>query len=286
METFELKIDFVRDSPNPGRVFRSMARLIESFEKMDHDILDSFGFTSSSQILLQDIEAGSIKAVLKWILELPDQEALRDGDWKKLIGRMLDDCRVFFLKKIENKPIINSKDQLEKIQKQIAATIQKFLNELLPNRNIIPLQRILNTIKTIESAIKELTNDDIVTYSSNQQIIAIPYNLAVDLDLENENSEQSLFNNRLRIILPVKKPDLMGDSQWELYFQNKVIRAKILDTLWLEEFHNHRIEIKPGDALDAELKTVVEESSSEHISPKHNILKVYNIVSRSEWIQD
>src|SRR6476660_8021454 len=116
MADYELKIDFLPNSRNPSRVFRSMAGLIDSFSQFDRDFIGSIDLPITSELLLHDIERSSLRAILRWLLQLPDKEALREGDWKKLIGRIVDDARTYLLKKLNEEPRISRKAQLEDIQ--------------------------------------------------------------------------------------------------------------------------------------------------------------------------
>lgn len=67
---FCIEVDYEKDSPNPSRIFKAMSDLIDTFQKVDThlvNILDRAG------ILLEDIEASSLKAWLRTILnKIPD----------------------------------------------------------------------------------------------------------------------------------------------------------------------------------------------------------------------
>ena len=47
----------------------------------------------------------------------------------------------------------------------------------------------------------------------------------------------------------MKKPDFLGDSQWEFKHGKKTIRAKVADETWLNTFRKREIDVRPGDAL-------------------------------------
>ncbi len=51
------------------------------------------------------------------------------------------------------------------------------------------------------------------------------------------------------MILPVKKPDYLGTSKWELRHGRKSILAKIEDAKWLKKFQNREVDVRPGDTL-------------------------------------
>ena len=51
------------------------------------------------------------------------------------------------------------------------------------------------------------------------------------------------------MILAVRRPDYLGETQWEFRHGKRTIRAKIEDTNWLARFQDRRVDVRPGDAL-------------------------------------
>jgi hypothetical protein len=62
--SFEIKIDFEKHSDRPGRVFQSMAQMIESFQVIDNDFLFPFDVRAETFLILEDIKAGSLRTRL------------------------------------------------------------------------------------------------------------------------------------------------------------------------------------------------------------------------------
>jgi hypothetical protein len=51
------------------------------------------------------------------------------------------------------------------------------------------------------------------------------------------------------LILKIKKPDYLGQSKWELQFDDRIREAKILDDVWLRKFQSRDEDVRPGDAI-------------------------------------
>ncbi len=283
MADYELKIDFATDSPNPSRVFRSMTGLIESFDRFDRDFLGSLDLYVDSQLVLHDVERGSLKATLRRILNVPDQQALREGDWKKMVGRMIDDGRQFLLRKLEEKPKVTSREHLLEIQTGLVKIVSTAPLSLIHVPNPIPLARLLATIESFESSVTVLASDDSVTYRSEYTEQRVTKEISVDPAVEEELLEAVPVQLPTRVQLPVKKPDLIGDSQWDLYLGGHVIRAKILDTDWLSKFHNRSIALRPGDALDALLEiTLLKTPTGDVVGYRYQVSQVFGVMPRTE----
>src|SRR5690554_1052976 len=86
---FEVKINFETGSEKPSRVFKSMADIIDSLSIIDKGLIGSFAIDIRSDMVLEDIQAGSLKACLRNMLTAVDDDALKELDWKKLIGSFL-----------------------------------------------------------------------------------------------------------------------------------------------------------------------------------------------------
>lgn len=286
MQDYEITINFVPDTADPARVFNSMAGLIGAFDRFDNELLDSIDLPLASTILLHDIERGSLKAIFKWILKTPDKEALRDGDWKKVLGRMIDDGRDFLLQKLENEPAIAEKRQLAEIQQGLTQIAAKAPMQLLPHPAPIPLHRVLATLQAFESSTRGLVKGDSAVYTSEQIERIISRDIVISPGLEEELYELIPISQPTRVFLPVKKPDLIGDSQWDLYLQGRVIRAKILDSEWLRKFHNRIVELKCGDALDALLDiTLLKTAEGEIVGYRYQVLTVYDVKEKVSYTQ-
>ena len=55
------------------------------------------------------------------------------------------------------------------------------------------------------------------------------------------------------MLLKVKRPDFLGEAQWDFRHGSNLIKARITDMGWLDEFHARRVVVQPGDALDADV---------------------------------
>lgn len=279
MSEYQLKIDFVPDSGSPSRVFHSMAGLIDSFSRFDRDLVDCIDLPIASQLLLHDIERGSLKAILRWILQTPDREALREGDWKKVLGRVIDDGRTYLLKRLDDQPRIVDKEQLTDIQAGLTEIVSAVPAGLIHVPRPIPLPRLLTAIQSVESSTRILIEGDSASYRSEYSERRISTRIEIGPSLEDELLETIPIQRPTRIQLPVKKPDLISDSQWDLYMGSHVIRAKILDVEWLTKFHKRVIELKPGDALDALLEiTLLQSHDGEIVNYKYQVLQVFGVM--------
>jgi hypothetical protein len=80
---FAITVDFVRGKGDPSRPFRTMIDLMEALARFDKDLVRSIDVSIEPVLLLEDVEAGSIKSWFISVLRSSDDTALRSGDWKR-----------------------------------------------------------------------------------------------------------------------------------------------------------------------------------------------------------
>ena len=96
--------------------------------------------------------------------------------------------------------------------------------------------------------------------------IAIPAHVP-----EKNNSENS---NTMRVLLPIKKPDLLGNGAWSFKYGKRTINATIEDKEFMLSVHQGKSSYKAGDKLDVDLTTITK------LSPSNSLLKETYIISR------
>ena len=67
---FGFKIDFVRNTEDPARVFRAFSGLIDFCQVTDKTLIKSLDIDIEPDLLLDNIEQGSISVWLKFFLSL------------------------------------------------------------------------------------------------------------------------------------------------------------------------------------------------------------------------
>jgi hypothetical protein len=76
------------------------------------------------------------------------------------------------------------------------------------------------------------------------------------------------------MILKIKKPDYLGESQWEFRHGNRKIMASIIDKDWLINFHSRRIDVRPGDSLRCDMRIDANYGFDGEVVAEHYIIMV------------
>lgn len=269
---FYIKIDFEKGSRNPSRIFTTMSNLVDTFQVIDTEFAKSIDSKITSVLLLEDIESGSLKSFFKNILESVDDNALKAGDWKKVVGTYLLKVKYILLSFLKDKDKIDNRIQVEGLQNDILKLAEDTDVRDLPGYAPIPMERLLYSIYRLSNSVKNLSEKDDAKYISNEGAVSINKNFDYDSEAVENLLTKETLSNKIEMILKVKKPDYLGESMWEFKHGDRAIQAKIIDTNWLNNFHLRKFDIRPGDSLRAIVETRVKYGFSGEVIAVHNFV--------------
>lgn len=277
-DSFVLKIDYEKDTPRPSRVFRAMSELIEGFQSLDNNLVQAFPVKVSPVLLLEDIQVGSLRTVIKNVLNNIEDEALKNLEWKKMIGGFLVQGKHAVLQWIEQREQIESRKALEELAQNIWLLAEGTMVLHLPHYSPPPLPLLIKDLAMISEATRHLGPNDVATFESDGITSGFNKKFHVDVEFAEELLTDEKISNRSEVLLRVKKPDYLGESMWEFVHAGHVIRARIEDHDWLVQFQFQRIEVLPGDALRVQLETTTHHGSDgSEIMTYYRILKVIGV---------
>ena len=176
--------------------------------------------------------------------------------------------------------------EAEDLQEELAS-IAEDEGAVIPLQSArVPLPNLLHALRQVGTANRDLHADDDVQVTVGDSLVA----LNTDFHLPPERVETLLTNEthtqRGVYRLDVKKPDYLGSSMWQFRLEDRVIDAKILHSDWVERFQQGSIELRPGDALLAEM--LVEArlgAAGEMVSTHYYVARVLRVVHDSPHAQ-
>lgn len=285
-DSFVLKINYEKDSPRPSRVFRAMSELIEGFQSLDNDLVQAFPVKVSPVLLLEDIQVGSLITVIKNVLTGIEDEALKNLEWKKMIGGFLVQGKHTVLQWIERREQIESRQALDELAQRLQRLAEGTKVLHLPHYSPPALPLLIKDLALIGNATSQLGPNDIATYESAGTTSEFNKKFHVDAEFAEELLTDETISNRSEVLLRVKKPDYLGESMWEFVHAGHVIRAKIEDHDWVVSFQFQKVEVLPGDALRVQLETITHHAADgSEIITYYRILKVIGVKRASGGTQ-
>jgi hypothetical protein len=247
---FCLEIKFKKDFGDPTRVFRSMTSMIEGLQQLDTHLVRSIHSGMKPVLLLEDIEVSSIRTWFKLCLEQVHDDALKNLNWKPLVGQYLVKGKYMILKFLEEREKVTSYAEIEALEQALVAEAMATDVRRIPYYQPISKRQLLEDMITITDAIKPLSEWDEARYITPSNTAKFNFSFAITPETIEEILVKETITNEETLILKVKKPDYLGESKWEFQI-GKIITAKIEDAAWLVNFRGRKPEarILPGDSL-------------------------------------
>ncbi|MBS0383727.1 MAG: hypothetical protein JSS00_00080 [Proteobacteria bacterium] len=277
MADFAFYIDFKRGTGSPSRVFTATSEFIRACERFDRELLKSIDSRIETVLILEDIEAGSLKTWLRNQLVAADDDALKKMDWKRLVGKYLVDAKYAALRFLDDGSAPRELPKLSReIQQIAAATDVRHLPDYAP-----PSPRaLLDALKDFQSVKDALSIDDRAKYIAGERQLEINLSVRWNVDeIEALAVKQVMRSPPSPMILAVKKPDYLGNSQWDVRLGRRTIQAKIQDSEWLRRFQNREIDVRPGDALQCMVEVEhLYGHDNELIAEHYTVLSVDNVL--------
>lgn len=276
---FCVNITFPKGTRNPQRLLKSAAAYIDALNSLDSLLVSSIDAQIKPIFVLEEIELGSIKLWLKQALEAVNDNALENLDWKPLVGQYLVKAKHLLLKKLEGKTALTDRNTLEALASDLSEAAQQTGVRKLPAYRAINALALAQEAQSISAALACLEAGDAITFQSDEGDAVLTAEFVVTQeDIVNLFSGESISNDIERILM-VRRPDFLGEAKWEFRYEKKPFSAKLIDEAWLDDFHNGRVDIRPGDALRVVLReTVIYDNNGEVMREEREILTVINII--------
>lgn len=278
-DQIEIRIEFERNVGDPTRIFRSMAGLIESVQLLDSHLALSIGTTVRTTLVLQDVEAASLKAKLRtFIEEIPD-EAVKAGEVKKVIGHFLLKAKHKVLDWCGERDVISNRDEVKLLEADIHALAQQSDIKLIPAYAPVEIATLLSDISAIKDALNYLGSRDKASLESSEGRSEYNPALVVSETMVRELVTRETIAAKGERILKVKKPDYLGTSKWGFKYAGHMIEAKVLDGSWLARFQSNQEPVHPGDSLRVVLSEAVSYGyDNEIVHTEYEVLEVIGVI--------
>jgi hypothetical protein len=279
---FGIEVAFTPGTPDPSRVFRSMTALIDSFQRFDKELVQSIDNAIEPILLLEDIEAGSIRTWLRNAISSVDDSALKDGDWKKVVGSYLLKAKHIVVKKLEGKTEITNRNDIKEIEAEILDAARATDIQRIPTYRPLPETKIVQVIAQLGTALAHLTATDSAKLITAEGEAAFNLALRVSPDSLRDLLVKESLSHEAVWILKVKRPDYLGESMWDFKLGDHPMQAKISDLEWLRNFQERNIDVRPGDAVRAIVRQTIHYGyEADIVYEHHEVLKVLEVIELS-----
>lgn len=276
---FTVKIDFARHSPDPARVFRTAQELIASFETIDRRLAGALDSGVKTTLLLEDIEAGSLRIRLAQVLDSVDDGAVRELSIRKAVGSYLVKGKHILVEFLNRSSTITDRADIEAVRGELLQAAEDTNVRKIPIYRPLTPAEIVASASEISAAKRHLMKGDSLMLESGAETTS--FDLAASMapeDMEGLLTRESLISKGPMILL-VRRPNYLGNTQWGFRHGRQNVVAKIEDHVWLQRFQARQIDVRPGDALRALVEVKVDYGfDNEVVRQTHTIKMVEDVL--------
>lgn len=276
---FAFTIDFAKGTGDPRRVFDAAVLLIDGFEALDGAVATSVDSQIKTLMVLEDIEAGSLKVWIRNLLERIDDRDLREGEWKKIVGKALARARLLALEFL-NDDKADAGTAVDLLRRELQQIAEDTNIKHLPAYPPIHEAKLIGSLDAIQEAKRSLGPGDKLKIETDDKVFEVDLSQTWEpSEVLPEPPDLQQTTSMGTIILTIRKAALLGDAMWQFGHGKTTISAKILDEKWLEDFHARKIPLFSGDALKCEVKWIYGyDDSGTLVETKLEILKVIQVI--------
>ena len=281
---FCLEVDFDKESDRPERVFDGIAGMIRSFQELDHTLISCVDGEIKPVLMLENVEAGSIKVWLRQKMETLPDSAIRDGEFKKVVGHFLVEAKYAAIQFLDEKKTIESRDELKQLEQRILDVAKETEINQLGCYHPPKIEGLLDSMKQISSVVKSMgPNDKMAFVDVKGNALAISGDFDIPVNTMEDMITREVASSESIMILKVKQPDFLGEAQWKFKHGTKPIDAKILDEEWLQDYHSRKFVLQPGDSIRAMVNCEVAYGyNNEPIRERYEVQKVLEVLAAKE----
>ncbi len=282
----EIRVDFEKGVGDPTRIFKTMAGLIEAAQSLDSHLAVSVGAEVKTALVLQDVEVSSLKAILRTVFSSLPEDAIRDGEVKKVVGHYLLLAKHRVLDWCGDRDQIDSREDIKQLQHELHELAEATNIQAIPAYALVDIPTLLADISQIRDALSHLAANDDASLRSDAGQSQFNRRLEVSPEIVRELVTRETIPTQGERIVKVKKPDYLGNSMWEFRHGGRTIEAKMADAAWLARFQSGAEPLNPGDSLRVEMREEVSYGyDSDVVHVEYTVLSVIDRLPALRGIQ-
>ena len=166
--------------------------------------------------------------------------------WKPLVGKYLVAAKYAFVRWVNDAEIHGQPGSLAELRKHFLELARQTDVKLIPSYGVPSAADILGSAEDVTKALSKLSDKDKAAFISDQG--RADFDLTINwsgLNLASLAVRETITMPPSPMILAVRRPDYLGQTQWEFRHGKRTIRAKLIDADWLADFQNRNVDVRP-----------------------------------------
>jgi hypothetical protein len=223
---------------------------------------------------------------MRQVVRIIDPADVADDAVEPRVVRYLSQGAVRILEFIDGRDTVETADEVRELQRDLVRLAEETGAAAFPSYEPVIASRLLEDMKRVGDAAKNLQSGDQATFASSEGTVEINRGFGLtSAHIEDLLTSEVIRQSPVRTLV-VKKPDYLGASMWQFRHANHNIEAKMLDDQWLQDFQARRIELRPGDAIRAEVNEEIKLDTQGNIVAEHYaVVRVLSVIPVDHFTQ-
>ncbi len=278
---YKIHLDYNPNTDNLANTLEALQQMVVNYQNCESILLNSTNLTDiESRVVMQDIKPGSISLFIKRIFKQKEnQKEIQDNN----LNNFYQSAIQIILNQSQKADCIKDKD-IEKIKTSLEKAYTEAGNKSL--LTITP-EEIIRCSKIAEIPRNCLNEKQAVKVAifQGKTISLNPKYSVNETELRKENFETITENNQ-DIKVTIKKPCYIGDGQWDVMYNNKPVKAKVLDQEWLSDFQNQQLKEYPlpQDIVSITANIIIDKKNGKEDKVELEILKIGKITKQNNVV--
>ncbi|MCG7781893.1 hypothetical protein [Lelliottia amnigena] len=271
-----IKIDYNSERKNPEDIFSAMALYISAQKKYGNLLADSLDFDVKYELVLSDIEKGSIKSILN---------SVANG-----LGQFINNQSMSLINDLICIDELDSTEKIESLIERQESKIKEECNKISPHLDKVKFAEIISDISSANQLL-EKGEEVVISHKTSEydNIYYLNTKMRVSVAPEEMLIKGEHIINTTKDYLDVIKPVNFGDSQWLVRSRTtgKQYLAFMEDKPWLNRYQTGKLPVITAKyCMIAIVKLDVFKTKRKTEIKRAEILKVVSIVSSDEVQND
>ena len=208
---FAFTIDFEKGAGDPRRVFEAASTLVDAFEILDGALLDVVDSNIQTLMVLEDVEAGSLRVWLKNLLNRVPDEALKDLEWRKAVGHYLVKAKYLILKFCDDDSA-GGRNRLDLLREELRELGKETDVRHLPDYAPVHEAKLVASLDQIQDAKRILGPKDRLIIETDEKTYEVDLSKTwvPSESIEVDHTELTETHSEGELILTIRKPICSG----------------------------------------------------------------------------
>lgn len=278
-EVESLKYDFRPVAGDPRRVFHVMDGLVETCSILDGRLAETLDPSIEVQWTLVYLETGSLVAFFRRVLQQKNDTYLGKDDWERATGKYLKEGKRKLFQWMGKRDTVQSRAELKQLQSELHSLARRTEVAPLDSASPMKLDKLADSLTMLSATVADVQPGEAIIYDpSGRHPLTVNTAFHFPKSQADHLLTDSFHTSESDETLTVRRPDLVGETQWEFLLRGEPIKAQILDRAWWKRFHAGAAPLVPGSALRVRLRTETTIGpDGQSLSIKRFIQQVYDV---------